>query len=162
MRQVSRAGLLPASALFGLAVMVVPAAAQFDGVTQQFDDIRNSLGFGRARPPIDFTERPPLVVPPNDNLPPPGSGGSLGVSDPDVDDRRKALTDSRRPVPPSDPGAGVSGLAGRTYLIDPPAGLRDPSTLGPDTTTYVKKASAEKPVHQRHAHRRTPAVEAAQ
>ena len=166
MRQVSRAGLLPVSALLGLAAMAVPAAAQLDGVSQQFDDMRNSLGFGRARPPIDFTERPPLVVPPNDSLPPPvAARNAIGVNDPDVENRRKALTDSRRPVPPSDPGAGVPGLAGRTYLIDPPAGMRDPSTLGPDTTGYKPGAKAdkgEKVAKHRHARRRTPAVEAAQ
>ena len=130
----SRAGLLPLAAIAAFTAMVVPALAQFSGVTDQFDDMRNSLGFGRARPPMDFTERPPLVVPPSDALPPPGGQVPLGINDPDVNNRRKALTDSRRPVPPSDPGAGVAGLGGRTYLVDPPAGMRDASTLGPDPT----------------------------
>ena len=81
--------------------------------------MRNSLGFGPTRAPMDFTERPPLVVPPSDSLPPPAPGqSSLPVVDTDTTDRRKALTDSRRPVPPNDPGAGVAGLSGRTYLID--------------------------------------------
>ncbi len=158
----SRAGAAVAM-LLGLAAMTAPAAAQQGGVAEQFDDIRNSLGFGRARPPIDFTERPPLVVPPSDTLPAPSARSpSIGVNDPDIESRRKALTDSRRPVPPSDPGAGVSGPAGRAYLVEPPAGLRDPSTLGPDTTTYRAKGAIGKPERKRHAKRRTPAVEAAQ
>lgn len=163
----SRASLLPFAALLALTAGAVPAAAQFSGVTDQFDDMRNSLGFGKPRPPMDFTERPPLVVPPSDALPPPSPGQvPIGLVDPDTSSRRKALTDSRRPVPPSDPGAGVRGLAGRTYLVDPPAGMRDASTLGPDPTSDLPRkagAKAEKAPRIRHARRRTAApVEASQ
>ena len=162
-----RAKLLPLAAIAALTASAVPAAAQFSGVTEQFDDMRNSLGFGKPRPPMDFTERPPLVVPPSDTLPPPATGQiTMGVNDPDTNNRRKALTDSRRPVPPSDPGAGVAGLGGRTYLVDPPAGMRDASTLGPDPTSDLPRkagAKVEKTERHHHAHRRTAApVEAAQ
>ena len=163
MRLASRAGLLPISALLGLAAIAVPAFAQEGGFAQQMDEIRSSIGLGKTRPPIDFTERPPLVVPPNDSLPPPGTGQArLGVNDPDVSSRRRALTDSRRPVPPSDPGANVSGLAGRTYLIDPPAGMRDPSTVAADVTTEQGAAAAVKAARHRHVHRKTSSVEATQ
>ena len=163
----SRASLLPFAALLTLTATAVPAAAQFSGVTEQFDDMRNSLGLGKPRPPMDFTERPPLVVPPSDALPPPASSQvPIGVDDPDTANRRKALTDSRRPVPPSDPGAGVPGLAGRTYLVDPPAGMRDASNLGPDPTSDLPRkagAKVEKAPRARHARRRTAApVEASQ
>lgn len=158
MRLMSRAGLLPVVSVIALATSELPAAAQFSGVTDQFTDMRNSLGLGPARPPMDFTERPPLVVPPNDNLPPPGSGPlSLGVNDTDVNNRRKAMSDSRRPVPPSDPGSTAAGLSSRAYLIDPPSGLRDPATLGPEPTVAGKTAVVDKPAHRRRAHRRTPA-----
>lgn len=162
MRLVSRAGLLPVSAMLGFAAMALPAGAQQNGVSQQIDDIRNAFGFARDRPPIDFSERPPLVVPPNDNLPPPAStAATLGVNDPDLIARRKALTDPRRPVPPSDPGAHVPGLAGRTYLIDPPAGLRDPNAVAADITTD-KSAPAVKTSRHRRVRRKAAAVEAAQ
>ncbi len=146
-------------------VLVVPVKAQLAGVIDQYQDMRNSLGLGPARAPMDFTERPPLVVPPTDTLPPPGAGPGLPVVDTDTTDRRKALTDPRRPVPPNDPGAGVAGLAGRTYLVDPPAGMRDPSQLGPDPTSDLPRKvrdKADKPVRTRHAKRRTPALEASQ
>ncbi|MBE7219957.1 MAG: hypothetical protein INR64_15920 [Caulobacteraceae bacterium] len=154
----SRAGLLPVVSIVALAAGDLPAAAQFSGVTEQFNDMRTSLGFGPARPPMDFTERPPLVVPPNDTLPPPGSGTlSLGVNDTDVNNRRKAMSDSRRPVPPSDPGSAATGLSSRAYLIDPPSGLRDPATLGPEPSVAGKAAVVEKPAHRRRARRRVPA-----
>ena len=161
-----RASLPSSLALVLLAATSLPAAAQFAGVVDQFSDMRNSLGFGPTRAPMDFTERPPLVVPPSDTLPPPASGqSSLPVVDTDTTDRRKALTDSRRPVPPNDPGAGVAGLSGRTYLIDPPAGMRDPAQLGPDPTSDLPRKArdkAEKPGRTRHAKRRTPALQASQ
>ena len=160
-----RASLPSTMAIVLLAASVLPAEAQFAGVVDQFQDMRNSLGLGPARAPMDFTERPPLVVPPTDTLPPPASGASLPVVDTDTTNRRKALTDSRRPVPPNDPGAGVAGLAGRTYLIDPPAGMRDPSQLGPDPTSDLPRKvrdKADKPARTRHAKRRTPALEASQ
>ncbi|MCX8254477.1 exported protein of unknown function [Beijerinckiaceae bacterium RH AL1] len=155
-----RAILSPVLATLLLTASALPAAAQFGGVVDQFQDMRNSLGMGPSRAPMDFTERPPLVVPPNDTLPPPGSGPGLPVVDTDTANRRKALTDSRRPVPPYDPGANVSGLAGRTYLVDPPAGMRDPSQLGPDPTSDLPRKArdvADKPGRHRHvAKRRTP------
>lgn len=163
MRPMSRAGLLPVAAILGLAATATPGAAQQNGFSQQMDDIRNSIGLGKERPPIDFTERPPLVVPPTNTLPPPGSGAeTLGVNDPDVIARRKALTDPRRPVPPSDPGAHVPGLAGRTYLIDPPAGLRDPNTVAADVTTDKGTPSVAKPSRHRRAHRKSTSVQASQ
>ena len=153
-------------AALALPAFVLPAKAQFGGVVDQYQDMRNSLGLGPSRAPMDFTERPPLVVPPTDTLPPPGPSAGLPVVDPDTINRRKALTDSRRPVPPYDPGAGVAGLGGRTYLVDPPAGMRDPSQLGPDPTSDLPRKvrdTAEKPSHRRHvAKKRTPAVAASQ
>ncbi len=112
------------------AARTIPARAQENGFAQQVDEFRNAIGLGKDRPPIDFSERPPLAVPPTYTLPPPVAGGaSLPVKDPDVDARRKALSDARRPVPPTDPGAHAAGLAARTYLVAPPAGFRDPRAV---------------------------------
>ena len=127
MRFVSRIVLMTLS-LAAPGLLAVPATAQQDSLSQQFDDIRSSFGLGREHAPIDFTERPPIVVPPTYALPTPGNANAdrLGVNDPDVAARRKALSDMRRPVPPTDPGAAATGRDSRAYLIDPPSGMRDP------------------------------------
>ena len=159
----SRLMALPFAAFVGLCGHVVSASAQ-NAVSQQFNDIRESLGFGETRAPIDFTERPPLVVPPTNNLPAPGNGVSekLPVVDPDIESRRKALSDSRRPVPPSDPGANATGLSSRTYLVDPPAGLRNPDTVAADVTTDSGGRAEGAPVKRKHVRKKVPASTAQQ
>ncbi len=146
---------LPFAAVLGFCVHVAPASAQ-NAVSQQFNDMKESLGFGETRAPIDFTERPPLVVPPTNTLPPPGNGMSekLPVVDPDIESRRKALSDSRRPVPPSDPGATATGLSSRAYLIDPPAGLRNPDTVAAEVTTDGGHHSDAAPVRRKHVRKK--------
>ncbi len=140
MRDLSSAGCfaLAAAGLFLLAAgpLACPAAAQSTSLSEQIEDIRNAVGLAKSRPPIDYTERPPIVVPPSYTLPPPGSADPevLSVNDPDMAARRRALTDSRRPVPPSDPGAAAAGLSARSYLTDPPSGLRDPAAVAADIT----------------------------
>ena len=160
MRNLSRAAFV---ALIAAASPVLPAAAQQNGVRQEYDDIKNSLGFGRDRPPTDYTERAPLVVPPNYNLPPPGGPDPerLGINDPDVAARRRALTDSRRPVPPTDPGAFASGRMQRKYLVDPPSGMRDPDAVAADIShgdAAPAVAGMKRPRHRR----KSTAQEAAQ
>ncbi len=153
MRFASRTVLMALS-LAASGVLVGPAIAQQDSLSQQFNDIRNSVGLGKAQPPIDFTERPPIVVPPTYTLPPPGGTDPehLSVNDPDVAARRKALSDMRRPVPPTDPGASAAGRASRSYLIDPPSGMRDPDAVAADITHDTAPA-AGKPKHAR-AHKK--------
>ena len=145
-------------------VTILPAMAQQDSVRQQYNDIKGAVGLGEERAPIDFTERPPLVVPPTTNLPPPvTSSRGLPVVDPDEIARRKALTDSRRPVPPTDPGASATGRSARTYLIDPPAGMRDPDTVAAERSFDKAGAAEPKVAHRRHAKRKAhPAEQAAQ
>lgn len=153
---------------FGLvAGTLTPALAQQGAVRQEYDDIKNSLGFGRDRPPIDYTERAPLVVPPSYNLPPPSGADPerLGVNDPDVAARRRALSDSRRPVPPTDPGAYATGRMQRKYLIDPPSGMRDPAAVAGDISHDIDGNGAGTTNSTRHAgHRRrkAPAQQAAE
>ena len=140
-----------AVSVVGFSLALLPAYAQQDGLSQQFDDIRNAVGLGKERPPMDFTERPPIVVPPTYNLPQPGTGDPehLDVNDPDVASRRKALTDPRRPVPPTDPGAAATGRDARTYLIDPPSGMRDPARVAAD---IEHDTSSPAGVHAKHVH----------
>ena len=165
MRLVSRAIALalPLAAAGSLLGSTGPVAAQENGYSQQLDDIRSAIGLGKERAPIDFTERPPLAVPPTNNLPPPVTAPpSLGVNDPDVESRRKALSDPRRPVPPTDPGANASGLSARTYLIDPPAGMRDPSAVSAGIETDRSTPGAAKTARKHHARRKAAPVAAAQ
>ena len=165
MRNMSRAAVA-ALAFAGIAASVVPVAAQQTSVKQEYEDIKNGIGFGPERPPIDFTERAPLVVPPSYNLPPPGGPDPerLGVNDPDVAARRRALTDSRRPVPPTDPGAYAAGRMQRKYLIEPPSGMRDPAAVAADITHDSDGNAVRAPGAAKHAHRRKKAAaqEAAQ
>jgi hypothetical protein len=165
MRLVSRAMALalPLAAAGSLFVLAAPVCAQENGYSQQLDDVRAAIGLGKDRDPIDFRERPPLAVPPTNNLPPPVTAApSLGVNDPDVDSRRKALSDSRRPVPPTDPGANASGLNSRTYLIDPPAGMRDPSAVSAGIETDKSVPGAPKAARKHHARRKAAPVAAEQ
>ena len=161
MRFVSRAVLLAFPlATLGLAY---PAAAQQDSVAQELEDLRNGIGLGKVQPPIDFAERPPLVVPPSYTLPPPGSGASLslGVNDPDIAIRRKALIDPRRPVPADDPGAAAAGRMARTYLIDPPSGLRDPDAVLAGVTHDTGGTEAPRAKHVRaHKNKKVNAASA--
>lgn len=165
MRTMSRAAFA-AFAFAGAAGSMSPLAAQQTSVRQEYEDIKNGIGFGPERPPIDYTDRAPLVVPPSYNLPPPGGPDPerLGINDPDVAARRRALTDSRRPVPPTDPGAYATGRMQRKYLIDPPSGMRDPAAVAADIThdsdgNKVRAGGATK--HARHR-KKAAAQEAAQ
>ena len=145
-----------------LAAPLAPAIAQ-EAVTKPLNDVRNALGFGQERAPIDFTERPPLVVPPTNNLPPPGQDtATLGVNDPDIIARRKALADSRRPVPPSDPGSNAPGLSARPYLVDPPSGMRDPDAVAASITTDPGAPEGKASPRRHHTRKRTPAPAAEQ
>ncbi len=159
----ARGWVLPLAVGCGLAAPSwagMTALAQDNGLAQQFDDFRSVIGLGKDRPPIDFSERPPLAVPPTYTLPPPvPAGTSLPVKDPDVEARRKALVDARRPVPPTDPGARAAGLDARTYLIDPPAGFRDPKAVAEGIEVDNSPAdAAPKSARKRKAHKPKPAA----
>lgn len=128
-----------------------PAQAQATNFRQEWQDIKDAIPYlGQTREPIDFTERAPLVVPPSNDLPPPQQAGTqLGLNDPDAIDRRKALSDPRRPVPLSDPGATARGPSARAYLIEPPSGMQDPAAV-----SSLAKADGfvdKKPRHKKHA-----------
>jgi hypothetical protein len=91
-----------AAAGIAFASMGIAVPAQAQGL---WDLGRVILGIpGEEKPPIDYRERAPLVVPPNTNLRPPAEGVAPDQrranwpQDPDVVARRRAAEDARRPV----------------------------------------------------------------
>ncbi len=95
--------ILVALAVAGSAAFVAaPTPASAQGLV---DIGRFILGIpAEEKPPIDYRERAPLVVPPSTNLRPPVEAGSPEErranwpQDPDVAARRKAAADARKPV----------------------------------------------------------------
>ena len=144
----------------------LPASAQATSFRQELNDIKNTIpGLGEEHAPIDFTERAPLVVPPTNDLPPPADAPRLGLNDPDTLERTKALSDPRRPVPPTDPGASAAGANARNFLIDPPSGMQNPDAIANQAAADGFK---DAPKHKKTSHsglathhtRHTPAVAA--
>ena len=91
--------LLTMAGVAALGVITATAPAKAQGL---LDLGRALLGIpGDETPPIDYRERPPLVVPPNANLRPPAAPVSPDQraanwpQDPDVLARRKAAQDAR-------------------------------------------------------------------
>lgn len=87
---------------FALAAPLAAAPAQAQGL---MDVGRFLLGLpAEEKPPIDYRERAPLVVPPSTNLRPPAEGGAPESrranwpQDPEAVARRKAAADARKPV----------------------------------------------------------------
>lgn len=86
------------------ALAVSTAARAFDDKPSTFDPVLNVIGLGRDsedKPDIDFRERPRLVVPKGNELPPPVAGSRNRAAnwpvDPDVRRRREAEIAARAP-----------------------------------------------------------------
>ena len=93
------AGLVVAGALAGA---IAPSSAQAQGL---LDVGRFLLGLpAEEKPPIDYRERAPIVVPPSTNLRPPAEAGAPDQrranwpTDPEVVARRRAAADAGKPV----------------------------------------------------------------
>jgi hypothetical protein len=95
--------VLQAAAAGALILAASGAAAQDEGVA-----VKSLLGavgiIPKDKPPIEYRERPPLVVPPKLELRPPVASGSVGAraanwpQDPDMLARREEEEDARRPA----------------------------------------------------------------
>ena len=142
---------LPILVCAGTLARPLPAAAQATNFRQEYQDLKEAIpGLGTDHAPIDYTERAPLVVPPTNDLPPPSAKGpELGLADPDAMDRRKALSDPRRPVPLNDPGAAAAGLSKRAYLIEPPSGTQDPALVAAEGAPEGPQTEAPKKHHKK-------------
>jgi hypothetical protein len=130
-RQVALAGALGLIALAGIAPGV--ARAQDSGDSGLFGSMLKSLGIGGENN-IEYRERPPLVVPPTRDLPPPQTSGTArGPNwpvDPKSADLRKKgdqirdldkLPAPQRPVEPSVAGAGAPNPSAGTTAAIPPS-----------------------------------------
>ena len=86
-----------------LAISFAPARAADD--EKSFDQkllggLLEGIGLQRERPPIEYNQRPPLVIPPTKTLPPPETGDVAAANpawpkDPDVKRRREAAKRER-------------------------------------------------------------------
>lgn len=137
-------------------------AQEKNDYNEEWHNILGVVGLGQEHQPIDYAPRPILAVPPNYELPPPGSAAielPAGFpKDPDVEARRKAMLDPRRPVMPGD-NPGSHNV--RNYLIEPPAEYLDASKVAATGHDAVG-APAEKPKGHRPRHGRSQDQAAAQ
>jgi hypothetical protein len=131
-RKLSRAALCAVS---GIALAVIGSAAVRAGdgddtgsdrpYAKFFNNMLNKIGLGDQGSGIEYQERPPLVVPPNRDLPAPTAGGSPSAknaawpSDPDAKKRagdrskqkeRSVLTEEKATGPTSQPDGTQSGM----------------------------------------------------
>jgi len=93
-----------AAMIWSGALAVSTTASAFDDRPSSFDPLLNVIGLGKDnedKPDIDFRERPALVVPKGDALPPPAAGPRNRAAnwpvDPDVRRRREAEIAARAP-----------------------------------------------------------------
>ena len=104
---VSVAALLYVAAFAGTA----PARAQEKEDTNVFNSVLGFVGmqFDKEQDTIDYRARPPIVVPPKTDLPPPKVAvrDPSWPKDPDVIAERRAALDSRRPAPQITPNTRV-------------------------------------------------------
>ena len=88
---------------FGICA-AAPARAADDGYANVFSSVLGAVGVIKPdeSPEIEYRERPPLVLPPQNALPKPLASGSRRTAawpqDPDVVRRRKADQEARAPV----------------------------------------------------------------
>jgi hypothetical protein len=96
------ARLLALTAL-AFPALVCPIQARAQDDTNTFNSLLGFFGmqFDKEDAHIDYRARPPLVVPPRNDLPPPKEAkrDPNWPDDPDVMARRRAALDSKRPAP---------------------------------------------------------------
>lgn len=106
-----RLGLAAAAATF-LSVAgfsgATPALAEED--SNMFNSVLGFVGMqDKQQDSIDYRARPPIVVPPRTDLPPPKEAvrGPAWPKDPDIAAERRAALDSRTPAPQLTPNSRV-------------------------------------------------------
>lgn len=135
-KQIRRVALGSALALLGLASFAAGARAEDNGL---FGTIAKSLGIG-SDAPIEYRERPPLVVPQTHDLPPPQS--SARARDPNWPADPKSGARAAR----SDQLQDLDRLAVPQRPAQPAPLAGGPAAGGPETTATVPASPpAEQP-----------------
>jgi hypothetical protein len=126
-KRIKQAALAGAFGLIALAAVAPGVArAEDSGESTLFGSMLKSLGIGGENH-IEYRERPPLVVPPSRDLPPPQTSRAVRDPnwpvDPQAGDPRKKgdlVHDlDRIPVEPGSTGAGAPNPTGDTAAIPP-------------------------------------------
>ncbi len=118
------------SAVLGIAVVIAGTVVvrAGDGGEEEgpykkfFNQVLSNVGLRDPDPAIEYKERPPLVVPPSRDLPPPATAGSAAVkspdwpSDPDV--KKRAVNRDRKNERSVLAGDRAVGAAGPTSQSD--------------------------------------------
>jgi hypothetical protein len=139
-----------------LLVAATGASAEGDGVAMK--SLLGAMGIiPRERPPIEYRERPPLVVPPKAELRAPiepGSAESRAANwpkDPDVAARRREAAEARRPgsdnsrLSPEEIQSGRRAGA-MPVVVGPVDRQADKSTLTPDELRAMDPRNNRRPV----------------
>lgn len=98
------AGTIFATSLIGAGLWTLPARAADDGYANVFTSVLSAVGVVKPDPgpEIDYRERAPLVLPPQEALPKPEAPAvkrtAAWPQDPDVLRRRKAAEEARAPI----------------------------------------------------------------
>ena len=145
-------------------LFAAPAFAQEkNDYNDEWHNFLGVIGLGSDRAPIDYTQRPLIAVPPSYNLPAPGTAAVQRPAgfpnDPDVDARRKAMLDARRPIlPGSESGPGRA----RNYLIEPPTEYLDAAKVAATGNDRAGGPGDDvKPAHKGHRQKPQPPAAAA-
>ena len=103
---------LACTAMIGSALLAAPVRAQAQEEEDNGYDIQiirrvlSAVGLRDDRPPIDYRERSPLVVPPTTSLPAPMSGTVSAPNwpvDPEIQEQRMRKTAAKKPGATGDP-----------------------------------------------------------
>ena len=138
-----------------LLVAATGASAEGDGVAMK--SLLGAMGIiPRERPPIEYRERPPLVVPPKAELRAPiepGSAESRAANwpkDPDVAARRREAAEARRPATENtrlSPEEIQAGRRAGSMPVTAPAGhVSERTVLTPDELRAADPRNARRPV----------------
>jgi hypothetical protein len=158
-------GAMKGMKIFGCAGALALLVAASGASAQEGEAMKSILGsigiIPKEKPPIVYNERPPLVLPPKLDLPPPAPGGAEARNgnwpkDPDVAAARKASAEARTPYTSSELYKNSEGKrlsieemrAGRNpnnYVTrpGPVGGQADKSVMSPDELRSFRDDNAK-------------------
>lgn len=148
--------IVQAAGVAALLVAASGASADGDGVAMK--SLLGAIGIiPRERPPIEYRERPPLVVPPKLELRPPADAGIVGgqvanwPKDPDVLARQRDAAEARKPFSDNSRLSPDEIQAGRragsaSVSTNPAARHSEKTTMTPEELRAVDPRNNARPV----------------